>query len=320
MNPLISVLVPLYNAERYLVRCIESILGQTYSNLEILLIDDGSKDASGKISDDYAKQDGRIRVIHQENKGVAAARNLGLRECTGTYITFVDADDILLPKAIEAMYDRILLDNSQMVLGKISIEYPDGSRPCTKLDWMCDTVLGREEALGMIGGERDLPCVFWGKLYTRSLIADFIVPDLLRGEDTCAFPFILDRCERISVMSEYVYRHIRYEGSLTYSASDPLRLAYVRAVLPVARFYLEKDMMKNASDFFTASIFHAMNMQDIEPARRIICDSFTPAERRMLLRKNFGSYVRWYAVCHTWFYKFIMNIKRIRDRDPSWMR
>ena len=313
MEPLISVIVPIYNVEQYLRDCITSIRNQTYTNLEILLIDDGSTDSSGKICDAYAEQDDRICVIHQENRGVASARNVGLRACKGAYITFVDSDDVLLPNAVRAMYNRMLLDNSEMVIGKIIIQYPDGSKPRTKLDWMHDAVLEKNEALGMIGGEEDLPCVFWGKLYIRKIMADFEVPDLIRGEDTCAFPFILDRCKKISVMSEYVYVHTRYEGSLTYSTSDPLRLAYVQAVLPVARFYLERGMEKQASKFYTASIYHAMNMKNINPAKQVICTSFSPDERNMLMRKDFGTYVRWYALCHVGFYRFLMIVKKIRD-------
>ena len=94
---LISVIVPVYNMEKYLHECVASLRGQSYQRLEILLIDDGSRDASGKLCDDYASIDGRIRVIHQENKGLSAARNVGLREARGAYLAFVDADDYVEP-------------------------------------------------------------------------------------------------------------------------------------------------------------------------------------------------------------------------------
>ena len=94
-KPLISVIVPVYKVEQYLHRCVDSILAQTYTNLEIILIDDGSPDRSGEICDEYAAKDSRIRVIHQENAGVSAARNAGLDACTGDYLTFLDSDDYL---------------------------------------------------------------------------------------------------------------------------------------------------------------------------------------------------------------------------------
>ena len=99
----VSIIVPIYNTEKYLKACLDSIVTQTYQNLEIILIDDGSTDASGKIADDYAKKDKRIKVIHQKNAGQSAARNEGLKEATGTYISFIDADDEVKPDFIEKL-------------------------------------------------------------------------------------------------------------------------------------------------------------------------------------------------------------------------
>ena len=102
-NPLISVIVPVYKVEQYLHRCVDSILAQTYTNLEIILIDDGSPDRSGAICDEYAAKDSRIRVIHQKNAGLGAARNAGLDVCSGEYIAFVDSDDTLPEDALEQL-------------------------------------------------------------------------------------------------------------------------------------------------------------------------------------------------------------------------
>lgn len=104
MQPKVSVIVPVYNAEKYLRRCIDSILGQTFTDFELLLIDDGSKDSSGRICDEYAEKDGRVRVFHKENGGVSAARNLGLDNANGEWISFVDADDWVDAK----LYSNIL--------------------------------------------------------------------------------------------------------------------------------------------------------------------------------------------------------------------
>ena len=99
----ISIIIPVYQVEKYIKRCLDSILSQTYSNLEIILIDDGSRDMSGKICDEYAIKDSRIKVIHQDNAGVSVARNKGLDICTGDYVTFVDSDDFLEPLMYEKM-------------------------------------------------------------------------------------------------------------------------------------------------------------------------------------------------------------------------
>ena len=107
-DALISVIVPVYNVEQYLTKCLESIVSQTYTNLEILLIDDGSTDGSGEICDRFASKDSRISVIHKANGGVSTARNLGMELCTGEYIMFVDADDYLSKNAIEHLRVQLL--------------------------------------------------------------------------------------------------------------------------------------------------------------------------------------------------------------------
>lgn len=108
----ISIIVPVYNAEQYLSKCIESIIVQTYKNWELLLIDDGSPDNSGEICDEYAKRDNRIRVFHKSNGGVSSARNLGLEMALGEWVTFVDADDWISNNFIENLYKPILSDNT----------------------------------------------------------------------------------------------------------------------------------------------------------------------------------------------------------------
>ena len=99
----VSIIIPIYNTEKYLKACLDSVLSQTYENLEIILIDDGSTDNSGKIIDDYAKKDHRIKVVHQKNRGQSAARNEGLKKATGDYISFIDADDKIKPNFIEKL-------------------------------------------------------------------------------------------------------------------------------------------------------------------------------------------------------------------------
>lgn len=113
----ISIIVPAYNAEKHLAQCIESILAQTYSNLEIILVDDGSKDSTGKICDDYQKKDERIKVIHQPNAGVSKARNMGLDIATGKYVMFIDADDFYEKNACEVLYREISQKQADYVVG-----------------------------------------------------------------------------------------------------------------------------------------------------------------------------------------------------------
>lgn len=118
MNPLVSIIVPVYNAKKYLSRCIDSILGQSFTNFELLLINDGSQDNSGKICDGYAANDNRVRVFHKENGGVSAARNYGMDNATGKYVCFVDADDW-----VDKDYLKQLLPNAEEEMVVCSIRY-----------------------------------------------------------------------------------------------------------------------------------------------------------------------------------------------------
>lgn len=113
----VSIIIPIYNTEKYLKACLDSVLSQTYENLEIILIDDGSTDNSGKIIDDYAKKDHRIKVIHQKNRGQSAARNEGLKKATGNYISFIDADDKITPNFIEKLLAVFDEDTALTVCG-----------------------------------------------------------------------------------------------------------------------------------------------------------------------------------------------------------
>ena len=125
--PEISVIVPVYKAEAFLKKCTDSILGQTFSDLELLLVEDGSPDDSGKLCDEIAAGDPRVRVFHKENGGVSSARNLGMAEARGTYIAFSDADDWLPPDALERMYTALKNAGADSAGGAHYLAETDGS-------------------------------------------------------------------------------------------------------------------------------------------------------------------------------------------------
>ena len=116
-KPMISVIVPVYNVESYLARCVDSILTQTYQNLEVILVDDGSKDNSGVICDDYARRDSRVNVIHKENGGLSSARNAGIEAAGGEYLAFVDSDDWIEPDAYERLLSAMQKHAAKLVVG-----------------------------------------------------------------------------------------------------------------------------------------------------------------------------------------------------------
>ena len=125
MGELISVIVPIYNTGKYLVECVESLRKQTYSNIEIILVDDGSTDTSIEICDEFAEKDSRIRVFHKKNEGSAIAKNFGIQQSRGEYIILVDSDDIVSDRMIEVLYTQIKEKNADIAIGNYYISSPN---------------------------------------------------------------------------------------------------------------------------------------------------------------------------------------------------
>ena len=168
---MISIIVPVYKVEKYLRRCIDSILAQTYQNIEVLLIDDGSPDSSGDICDEYAEKDFRVRVFHKENGGVSSARNLGLKEAKGDYIGFVDADDYIDKTMYETLLNYLITEEADISV--CSYYQEDASGEFHK-HWPKDEYM-------TISGEKQIECLISNKYYTCSCCDRIIKKELLDG-------------------------------------------------------------------------------------------------------------------------------------------
>lgn len=216
MRELISIIIPVYNAEKYIGRCIESVLQQTYDELEILLIDDGSKDQSAKICDDYGKKDKRIKVVHKPNGGVSSARNEGIKVAKGTYVSFVDSDDWLEPNAIELLYYNLRSTNADIVSAAYTIVAKHESSPKSN----CVRVYENNEiVLNVIDIIKSAHGSVWGKLFKRDTIMAlelFFRTDIPMGEDSLFVVSYLQGCKKISFIKDSVYN---YNRIVTYSAT-----------------------------------------------------------------------------------------------------
>ena len=170
---LISVIVPIYNVEKYLERCVDSIVNQTYRNLEIILVDDGSPDNCPKMCDDFAKKDSRIRVVHKKNGGLSDARNSGMKIASGECIVFVDSDDYVDCNMIAKMYDVMLKDDSDVVSCGVKWVDENGeviSEPTVDKNEILDT----NEAMIEIIIDGKLKQHVWNKMYKTELIQDIL--------------------------------------------------------------------------------------------------------------------------------------------------
>ena len=218
-DSLISIIVPIFNVENYLAECIESIQKQTYKNLEIILIDDGSTDQSGEICEHYARNDRRIMVIHQKNNGVVAARKCGLKRARGRYIGFVDGDDYINLD----MYERLIQDientgadfvhsgfienNKKYIFEKKVVDLSS-----CRIDFLRNTILGLEDGIS--------PSI-WSKLFKADLIKkshNHIPNDCSFGEDLLSLCNCIFECNRIAITSDYYYYYRVRNGSLSHKS------------------------------------------------------------------------------------------------------
>ena len=167
-NSLVSVIVPIYNVEKYLPRCVESIINQEYKNLEIILVDDGSPDNSPQICDEYAKKDTRIKVIHKENGGLSDARNAGMKMATGEYVSFIDSDDWIDSKFISLLYEGIKKSGADVA--ECATRLFDDSDHTLKTRGSKEEKISRSDALSRLITENGVYQTVWNKLYKRSMI------------------------------------------------------------------------------------------------------------------------------------------------------
>lgn len=181
-NILISVVVPVYNVEKYLNRCIDSILIQTYDNIEILLIDDGSTDGSAQICDKYIKKDKRVKVFHKKNGGLSDARNVGIDISNGKYIMFIDSDDSVEKDIIEYLYKLIIKFNTKMSVCSHNIIFNNGEK-IKKLGSKKEELLTDKECIKRMLYHKDIDTSAWAKLYSRELFYDIRYPKGFLFED-----------------------------------------------------------------------------------------------------------------------------------------
>lgn len=217
MNLKISIVVPVYNVENYVSNCITSLLKQTYKNIEIILIDDGSLDNSGKICDEYAKKDERVRVIHQENSGVSVARNRGIEISTGDYIGFVDSDDYVS----EEMYEHLLFVclKYNVDIAQCDRVYTDKlytEREKTENTFEKIKIIDREKALHELLCSQSVRSSLWSKLYKKRLF-DHVRLDhqLISGEDGIANYQLISQTKKIAVSDKACYYYYQRPGSCT---------------------------------------------------------------------------------------------------------
>ena len=239
---LISVSVPVYKVEPYLDRCVQSIVNQTYTNLEIILVDDGSPDCCPQMCDEWAKRDSRIRVIHKENGGLSDARNAGMQIACGEYIAFVDSDDWLETGMILKLHQCIMKDSSDIASCGALRVWDDGTPSRAMLHFSGNHILEGKEALKALIQSTYLIQVVWNKLYSKRLIENIPFRKGIIHEDEFWSWQVVAKASKVSVLEENLYNYRQRSSSIMgHECIDTTmlmieakleRTAYIQSVVP----------------------------------------------------------------------------------------
>ena len=242
MNPLISIVVPVYNVEKYITRCLDSILNQTYTNFELILINDGSTDSSGKICEDYQSRESRITVLNQENQGLSAARNEGIEIAQGKYITFIDSDDYVYPKYLEKLLNAIIEHKADISLcgserftetiGNNIHKNIIGEKCISGKDACKEIYMPNNRSVDYV--------VAWGKLYKREMFCNYRYPIGRLHEDQFVTYKLFYDSDRVVEVGECLYGYFQNPNGIMRSNFSIRRYDEIVARNEAKKFFEEK--------------------------------------------------------------------------------
>jgi len=275
MDDLISVIVPVYNVDAYLDRCVHSIINQTYQNLEIILIDDGSTDTCPQLCDEWGKKDNRIKVIHKNNGGLSDARNAGLTVANGVLIGFVDSDDWVAPE----MYERLknAIDKNKSDISACSVKMVWESTAIEKMLTVQENcVLGQHEAQKELLNENKLKHPVWYKLYKRSVIKDILFDKGKYHEDVYWSYQIIGNAANVSIIDYIGYFYWQRANSIMGNNYSLKRLDVIEAVCRRYEYFKNEfpELSKQAKlSIWNNCIYHS----------QLVISNLSPAEQKTAL-------------------------------------
>jgi len=238
-GPLISVVVAIYNVEDYLPRCVESLLGQSYRNLELLLINDGSSDGCASLCEAYAARDSRVRYLPQENQGLSAVRNRGIQEARGDYIAFVDGDDFMDPRYLELLYHDIAAHG--VLLAACGFQTVQAGQAPQPPQWRAEDtqLLPTREALLALFTKEKYANYAWNKLYHRSLFEGVRYPVGRKMEDLGTTYKLIARCPLVSYNPAPLCNYVQRSGSILHSRNE--KFYRDKVFLTLERYHFLKE-------------------------------------------------------------------------------
>lgn len=267
--PLISIIVPVYNVKDYVEKCLDSICGQTYKNLEIVVVDDGSTDGSGEICDTYASKDRRIRVIHRKNGGLSAARNEGLDAATGEFLGFVDSDDWIDLDMFKFLYELLETEEADISICSHYIERSGR----TKIKYSSDEVLNLvpRDAMRLLVEDDIIRNFAWDKLYRRTLFRELRFPQGRYFEDIAVMYKVFYQARKIVMKGHPKYHYMVRTNSITGSKYNPEKEYHMfLAVYEQCTFIQEKQLWNKAPVFIIRSGVHLIDHIMLVPLSPVV--------------------------------------------------
>ncbi len=249
-EPLISVIVPVYNVAGYLDRCMQSLVNQSYQNLELILVDDGSTDSSGTLCDTWAEKDSRVKVIHRKNNGLSQARNTGLKAATGDYITFVDSDDIVSPQLCRVLFDSMGEDADISIC---DAEHIYESKPYSFSITDEQTVMTPKKAIDQLWYQKSFLPSAWGKLYRRALFAGKQFTPGRIFEDIDIMHELFFDAKSIVYNRSRLYGYVHRAGSITTKAFCPRDLDILLVADKILAFTEDKPALRKAAQAYAVT-------------------------------------------------------------------
>lgn len=280
MDSLISVIVPIYNVEKYLDRCVDSVINQTYKNLEIILVDDGSTDNCPKMCDDYAKKDSRIKVVHKKNGGLSDARNAGMKVATGEYVSFIDSDDYISLDFYETLLQTIVDNDSDIVECSVVKFYEDNNFD----EYSDDLKVTNYDTLYALDGlinENPFKQHVWNKLYKSSVALDIPYAVGKLNEDEFWTYQVFGKAKKVTRINKTMYYYFQRGSSIMGNGYNIKRLdalegkmnrqAYIEKNFPTLATKAKVDLYGSCI-FAYQSVLKFMSGKDKKKAGRIIKD------------------------------------------------
>ena len=251
----ISIIVPIYNVEKYLEKCIKSILSQTYKNLEIILVDDGSPDKCGMICDKYKEIDDRIIVIHQENKGLSGARNTGLKNANGKYVCFIDSDDYINEHMIETLYENLIKTGSDISICDFFQVKENENIKIKKIE-NAVKIMNKQECLKkLLYHKYKLDIVTWNKLYKQELFNNIEFPEGKIYEDFATIPFLIDNSNKICCTKQKLYFYVQRNGSINNKSKYNFKIKDLIENLKIMEEFIEDKYSEIYNEIIPGILF-----------------------------------------------------------------